>query len=102
MRASSATIGLDHVHLPVAVDPSPEPGEERQKPLIFDSQRMNLKNRVGTCRNAGALGTTTCGMVAALAPGPIDRRDEKTRLLLFSQLRENHRCAGHLRGGKHR
>ena len=64
--ASNAAIGLDHVRLLVAVDPSPEPAEERQETLVFGSQRADLKNRVGTRRNAGGLGITTTGMEAAL------------------------------------
>jgi hypothetical protein len=82
--ASNAAIGLDHVRLLVAVDPSPEPAEERQETLVFGSQRADLKDRVGTRRNARGFGITTTGMEAALAPGAVDRRGKKPRLLLFS------------------
>jgi carbohydrate-selective porin OprB len=41
-RASRTAVGLDHVSLPVAVDPGPEPVSERQKPLVRGSQRADF------------------------------------------------------------
>src|ERR1039457_1521597 len=81
--ASRAAVGLDHVRLPVAVNFCPEPVSKRQEPLVCGEQWANLKDTVGTSRNAGALGVRTGVVVPTLAPGTVDGGNEESWLLLF-------------------
>jgi hypothetical protein len=78
-------VGLDCVGLLVAVDPCPELVSKRQEPLVFASQRQDLEDRVGARRHARAVGFSAGVMESAFTLGAVDRRNEKTRFLLFSR-----------------
>lgn len=85
-RASRASFCLDHVSLPVAVDPCPEPVTKREEPLVGGGQRANLQDTVRASWLAGTLGVCAGVVIATLAPGAVDGGDEKPRLLLFPAL----------------
>jgi len=80
--ASRTGIRLDHVRLPVAADPCPEPVSKRQEPLVFDSQLMDFQDTVGASRDARALGVSASMVVPTLALGAVDGWNEDPRLLL--------------------
>ena len=84
--ASRTAVSLDHVRLPVAVDPCPEAVPQRQQALVFGSQRANLQDRIGAGRDARALGVGTGVVIPTLALGAVDGRNEEPRFLLFPAL----------------